>query len=183
MNDDLEGFESDESFEMFLTQIDIPDNSNKENSIKSGGFSSISKKPPPATTAKNQFHTSIKEQKYPKSNNIFSNKINNQPKPVFKQDTEQLQTSQDPVESPSSSRPIKKFRSSDDGIGSSLSRNSTSSAENSGGGTSLRRIRSDNHVTANSKVVDLKPLYTQEQIERKKLEAKMKRQLRSQMKN
>jgi len=182
VNDDLEGFESDESFEMFLTQIDIPDNSNKENSIKSGSFSSISKKPPPAT-AKNQLHTSIKEQKYPKSNNIFSNKINNQPKPVFKQDTELLQTIQDPIESPSSSRPIKKFRSSDDGIGSSLSRNSTSSADNPGGGTTLRRIRSDNHVTANSKVVDLKPLYTQEQIERKKLEAKMKRQLRSQMKN
>lgn len=167
---------------MFLTQIDIPDNStksdsNKENSIKSGSFSSISKKPP-VTVAKNNFQSSIKEQKYSKPNNIFSNKINNQAKPMFKNEKKEPQVSQDP-DSPTSSRPIKKFRSSDDGIGSS--RNSTSSAEN--GGTPLRRIRSDNHVTANSKVVDLKPLCTQEQIERKKLEAKMKRQLRSQMKN
>lgn len=186
-SDMIDGFESDESFELFMSQMDESEavskkESNKENSdLKTSSSKKVMHN---INTAQLQDQ---RESRQP-SNSSLKN-----PHPSFRAGYEQPPSRSDQPQvpsttathqsdSPTSSRPIKKFRSSDDGL---RGRNVVASGvENAGGGggTPLRRIQSDNNVTASSNAVEVRSSCTQQMIEKKKLEAKMKRQLRSQMK-
>lgn len=183
----VDGFESDESFEMFMSQIDESEvvsktESNKENNVvKTFNKKAVNRKNVPVELKDER------ELRQPPYSSI------EYPQPSFKAEfhnqasgrSDQSQVTSKPIsatltDSPASSRPIKKFRSSDDGL--KVRNMVAASGKDGGGGTPLRRIQSDNNVTASSNAVEVRPSCTQQEIERKKMEAKMKRQLRSQMK-
>ena len=185
----VDGFESDESFEMFMSQIDESEvvskkESNKENNVvKTFNEKAVNRKNVPVELQDDRVlrqpaHSSIIYPQ-PSFKAEFHNQASGRSDPS--QVTSKLKSAT-LTDSPTSSRPIKKFRSSDDGL---KGRNMVAaSGKDGGGGTPLRlrRIQSDNNVTASSNAVELRPSCTQQEIERKKMEAKMKRQLRSQMK-